>query len=74
VRLWDDAPRRRFEAASHDAATNELNISTPSNIGFARRPRPVNILWIASFRLTQVIAEEAHVVGLRNDAADVLDN
>ena len=34
---------------------------------FARRPRPVKILWIASFRLTQVIAEEHPLRDLRQE-------
>jgi len=34
---------------------------------FARRPRPVKILWIASFRLTQVIAEAHPLRDLRQE-------
>jgi DNA-binding winged helix-turn-helix (wHTH) protein/tetratricopeptide (TPR) repeat protein len=34
---------------------------------FARRPRPVPVLWIASFRLTQIIAENHPLHELRQD-------
>src|SRR5689334_18686715 len=34
---------------------------------FARRPRQVRILWIASFRLTQVIAEDHPLRALRQE-------
>src|SRR5215831_377769 len=34
---------------------------------FARRPRQVKILWIATFRLTQIIAEEHPLTNLRQE-------